>query len=117
MVVECGMIFVWNVFSAIHGVLNEALNCVSYVLLMLGFAPSEQRVAKVMPLFNHGDECLLNSCNPVSILPVFSKVSEKLMYKRLVAFENKQGILYKYKFGFKENFGTNQTLIISVDNS
>ena len=39
---------------------------------------------------------------PISILPVFSKIFEKIMYKRLLDFINKHKLLYKFQFGFKK---------------
>ena len=58
---------------------------------------------------------LINNYRPVSILPVFSKVFEKLMYCRLISFINKYKILYKYQFGFRAKHSTNMALILLID--
>ena len=58
---------------------------------------------------------LVNNYRPVSILPLFSKVLERIMCNRLVSFLEKFKILYKYQFGFRAKHGTNIALNILVD--
>ena len=83
--------------------------------LTQGIVPNELKIAKVLPLFKSGNAMLINNYRPISILPVFSKVLEKLMYNRLMSFINKHNILYKYQFGFRKNYGTNLALICVLD--
>ena len=83
--------------------------------LTQGIVPDELKIAKVIPTFKGGDDMLINNYLPVSILPVFSKVQERLMYNRLYSFITKHNILYKYQFGFREKHGINLALIVLVD--
>ena len=69
----------------------------------------------VIPIFKSGDTKVINNYRPVSVLPVFSKLLEKLMYNRLVDFANKHEILYKYQFRFRAKYSTNMALIFLVD--
>ena len=62
--------------------------------LSQGIFPQELKTAKVIPLYKSGDKKLMNNFRPVSVLPVFSKIYERLMYNRLIAFINKHNILY-----------------------
>ena len=80
-----------------------------------GIFPIELKTAKIIPLFKGGDTMLLNNYRPVSILPIFSKVLEKLMYNRLFSFLSKNKLLYKYQFGFRKGYSTNMALITLVD--
>ena len=80
-----------------------------------GVFPIELKIAKVIPIFKSGDTKVINNYRPVSVLPVFSKLLEKLMYNRLVEFVNKHEILYKYQFGFRAKYSTNMALIFLVD--
>ena len=43
-------------------------------------------------------------------LPGFSKLFERIMYRRLMSFINKHKLLYPNQFGFRENHGTNIAL-------
>ena len=72
-----------------------------------GIFPEELKTAQVVPLYKTDDPTLINNYRPVSILPTFSKVFERLMYNRLYAFINDNNILYKYQFGFRQKYATN----------
>ena len=72
--------------------------------LQQGVFPDQLKIAKVVPLFKGGDSMLISNYRPVSILPLFSKVLEKIVYSRVIEFVNQNEILYKYQFGFRENY-------------
>ena len=83
--------------------------------LAQGVFPKELKTAKVIPIYKSGD-CKTNSnYRPVSVLPVFLKVFERIMYNRFFSFLNFFDLLYKYQFGFREKHGTNMALIVLVD--
>jgi hypothetical protein len=46
---------------------------------------------------------MMSNYRPILILPVFSKILEKIVYNRLVAFVKKHNILSKDQHGFWEN--------------
>jgi len=54
----------------------------------------------------------LDACNyrPISLLSVFDKLFEKVMYNHLYQHLEYNNILYKYQFGFRKNHGTNLAL-------
>ena len=51
--------------------------------LQKGIFPDKLKIAKVIPVFKSGEESCLNNYRPISILPTFSKVLERIMYNRL----------------------------------
>ncbi len=68
--------------------------------LSQGIFADELKVANIIPLFKSDDPMLFNNYRPVSLLSIFSKIFEKVMYKRLVEFLEQQNILYDKQFGF-----------------
>ena len=58
---------------------------------------------------------LFSNYRPVSVLPIFSKILERLMYNRLLAFINKHDILYSYQFGFRSEHSPELALLLLVD--
>ena len=52
--------------------------------LLTGCFPDKLKIAKVIPLYKGYDKRLLNNYKPISVLPVFSKILERQMYKRLL---------------------------------
>ena len=80
-----------------------------------GHFPNELKIARVAPIFKSGNPFSFSNYRPVSILPVISKVFERVIYSRLLDFLNKHKIFYEYQFGFRENHNTNLALITLVD--
>ena len=58
---------------------------------------------------------LVNNFRPVFVLPLSSKILERLIYFRILGFFNKHSLFYKYQFGFRERHGTDIELIVLID--
>ena len=69
----------------------------------------------MLPLYKGGDSKLLVNYRPVSVLPVFSKLLERLMYKRITEFINENDVLYNLQFGFRKNHSTTIALTLLHD--
>ena len=89
-----------------------------YVLnlsLLNGYFPNELKIAQITPIHKSGENNLINNYRPVSLLSVFSKILERLMYDRVIGFIDKHNILHKCQFGFRKKYGTSLALIHLVD--
>ena len=73
-------------------------------------------MAKVIPIFKAGDPEQLQNYRPVSLLPVFSKIYEKIMFKKTMSFLNSQNILYKHQYGFRPKHSTIHPIIHLLNN-
>ena len=80
-----------------------------------GYVPYELKIANVVPIFKKGDATLISNYRPISVLPVFSKIFEKLVYSRLTKYIDKHNILTNYQFGFKKGYSTYMALTILID--
>ena len=69
--------------------------------LKRGEFPRELKVARVCPIYKGGNPMLFVQYRPVSVLPVMSKVLERIMYDRIYEFLKDLGALYSYQFGFR----------------
>ena len=49
-----------------------------------GCFPDSMKISRIVPIFKAGDKNTLNNYRPISILPQFSKVLEKLLENRLL---------------------------------
>jgi len=49
-----------------------------------GTVPDELKVAKIIPIYKSEDKKLISNYRPISVLPVFSKILEKVLYNRLL---------------------------------
>jgi hypothetical protein len=59
-------------------------------------------IAIVKPVHKKGNTGDDQKYRPISLLSVFSKIVEKLMYNRLMSFITKNNILNDYQHGFRE---------------
>ena len=81
-----------------------------------GVFPSELKFAIITPLYKAKDPMFFNNYRPISLLSVFSKIIERLMYNRLLNFINRHKIFNQNQFGFRNNHSTFMALIILVEN-
>jgi hypothetical protein len=101
-----------HVFPAIVKPLCHLINT-SFVE---GTVPKELKIAKVVPLFKSGDVMEISNYRPVSILPLFSKVFEKLMYNRLNGFLSDHNVICPNQYGFRKGHSTSMAVSLFVEN-
>ena len=65
----------------------------------------------MVPISEKGEKCNPGNYRPISILPVISKLFEKLVNIRVINFLEKNGILYEHQYGFRKGFNTILSLI------
>ena len=70
------------VVSVADEILLPLYHCIKLSFEMDIF-PNKLKVAKISPVFKKDDQCNLSNYRPISILTVFSKIYEKLMYNKL----------------------------------
>ena len=97
-------------------ILCEPISKVINKSLKLGTFPTLLKIAKVIPIFKAGSKALVSNYRPISLLPLVSKIFEKVMYNRLSLFFQQQKILYKKQFGFQKGKSTELALIDLVAN-
>ena len=110
----------WDTISAkvikttYHSILTPLTHVIN-LSLSTGVFPSELKIARIIPLFKAGDPMHFSNYRPVSVLPIFSKIFERIMYNRLLSFINKNKLLYNLQFGFRPGHSPNMALIYLVD--
>ena len=80
-----------------------------------GIFPKILKAAIVSPVYKKDDPQKLDNYRPITTLPVFSKIFEKLIYKRMYSFFLSKNVLYEKQFGFRQNHSTSHTINYSVD--
>ena len=66
-----------------------------------GIFPSEWKVAKVTPIFKKGANSDLNNYRPTSVLPILSKIFEKIIYQQVYDYLNENKLLSNNQSGFR----------------
>ena len=72
--------------------------------------PNSCKIAKLKPLFKKGVKTEPKNYRPISLLPLISKVIEKIIHDQTQEFLSKNNILYKFQSGFRKNHSTDSCL-------
>ena len=76
-----------------------------------GVFPNKMKIAMVVPIYKADNKSVFNNYRPISLLPQFSKILEKLFNARLDSFINKHYILSSSQYGFRFNMSTSMALL------
>ena len=90
--------FLQNIVHPLVSIINLSLSTDVF--------PESFKIAKVIPVFKADDPTPFSNYRPISILPAFSKLLEKVMFNRLAEFLNLHNILCSKQFGFRNNRST-----------
>ena len=78
---------------------------------LTGIFPQKLKVAKVVSIYKKSDPQDVSNYRPISLLPIFSKIYERLMYTRLYSFVTCNKIIYPLQFGFQQYTSVDHALI------
>jgi hypothetical protein len=80
-----------------------------------GIYPDDMKIARVVALHKKGHKYLPNNYRPISLLPCFNKIFEKLLCKNLLRYLESYELLYEFQYGFRKLFSTALALIETTD--
>ena len=92
-------------------IINDILAKIVNLSVTSGSDPSKLKKAKVIPVFKTEDETDANNYRPISLLSIFNRVFEKVMYKRMMHFINVKNILFSAQYGYREGFYTENAIV------
>ena len=95
--------------------ISEPLAIIFNSSFKTGTFPDLLKIAKVCPVFKDGSKQDISNYRPISILPSFSKILEKLVYVRLYNYVVKCNILTAKQFGFQPSHSCYMALLELYD--
>ena len=98
-----------------RNVLSGPLEILFNTSFTTGVVPDNFKLAKVIPVFKKGSQTNLSNYRPISLLSIFNKLLEKLMFSRLSDYLEKRQILYNRQFGFRSNHSTDHAVLSIID--
>ena len=84
------------------------------LLMIKGCFPDVLKIGKITPIFKKGNPEDIGNYRPVSTLPIFGKIFEKIIYKRIFSFAKSQNIINPNQFGFRKSHSTSHAVNFSV---
>ena len=74
------------------------------------------KIAKLKPLYKKGSKIEPKNYRPISLLPLVSKIFERIVHSQTQNYLDKHKILYKYQSGFRPLHSTDTCLTLLNDN-
>ena len=105
----------FNVIKHCFGELYGLLKYLFDLSLQSGVFPDLMKIAIVSPVFKTGDTADISNYRPISVLPCFSKILERVMYNRLYKYLTDQKILHPQQFGFRKGHSPEHAIAQLVD--
>lgn len=91
--------------------ITEPLQYICNLSFQTGTFPTRMKMAKIIPVHKGGTLNEVANFRPISLLPQFAKLLEKLFEKRLQKYMDKYNILNENQFGFQSNKNTTHALM------
>jgi len=86
--------------------LVEPLTCIINQSFDEGVFPEMCKKTKVIPIYKKGSSSQMENYRPISLLPILSKVFEKVFYNRLNSFCELNNVISNTQFGFRKGKST-----------
>ena len=98
--------------KASHKFLTKPLTHIINLSIKTCAVPDAMKIARVTPVFKGKgsmEEC--TNYRPISILPIFSKILEKVVNFQLMKYLTDNNVINTRQYGFQPNKGTNDALV------
>ncbi|XP_044766244.1 uncharacterized protein LOC123322364 [Coccinella septempunctata] len=79
--------------------------------LTSGTFPACLKISKVIPVHKKGDKYDLNNYRPISLVPIFSKILEKVVSNQIVEFLEENCLLTSCQYGFRKGKSTTDAIL------
>lgn len=104
-----------KILQLVKHIISKPLEIILNYSFSSGIVPDKFKIARVLPVFKSGLESDVSNYRPISLLSVFNRIMEKLVYNRLIKFVEKHDIIYKKQFGFRSFHSTEHAILSIVD--
>ncbi|CAG4937763.1 unnamed protein product [Colias eurytheme] len=104
-----------KLLKASRHILVPPITYICNMSLSLGIFPQALKKAVVHPVYKSGDRDSVNNYRPISVLPIISKILERIIYKQLLNYTNKYNIIARNQFGFRKGLSTEDAVSALVE--
>ena len=91
-------------------ILAKPIAKICNISISSGLFPSDCKIAKLKPLDKKGSKINPKNSRPISLLPLISKVIERIVYDQVDNFLRQNNILYNYQSGIRKYHSTDLSL-------
>ena len=91
-------------------ILARPISQICNLSIKLNSFPRICKIAKIKPLFKKGSKTDPENYRPILLLPILSKIIERIIHGQTQTFLSKNNILYRFQSGFWKNYSINTCL-------
>ena len=84
-------------------------------MLTTGIFQNAFKLSKVIPLYKKGVTSLLVNYRPISLLPIISKIFEKVIHDKLYEYFDKYNLLAEQQYGSRKQHSTEYAGVKLID--
>lgn len=99
-----------DILSIVSDLIAPVLVKLINLCFRVGVFPDCFKVGLIHPVFKKGEKNLASNFRPISILPILSKIVEKIMADQIVKYLNFYKLFTPCQFGFRKNLSTTDAL-------
>ena len=104
-----------KLLKMLQSILSAPLAHIFNCSFSTGVVPDKLKIARIIPIFKKGSKTQVSNYRPISLLSIFNKILEKLMYNRLINFLEKKQLIFHGQYGFRSNHSTSHALLLITD--
>ena len=101
--------------AKVVSVICKPLAHICNISFRTGVFPSRMKIAKVIPMFKSGKKTDVTNYRPISLLPQFSKILEKIVSYQNKQFFNRQQHLSSSQYGFRTKLSTSLAVMELIE--
>ena len=90
-----------SIFKKVSDIYIKPLTFFINMSIREGIVHEELKLAKVIPIYKGEDDQLIQNYRPISVLPFFSKIFEKIIFINVIEFLNENKLFYDCQFRFR----------------
>ena len=95
-----------KLLKEISDIISDELVYIINKSMKEGKIPLSYKESMIIPIYKKGNKEKPENYRPITIIPICSKVMEKVIFIRLLEYKNKNEIISKNQFGFRKNHNT-----------
>ena len=103
------------IIKRVQSEIVKPLTSIFNLSLSTGIVPDKLQIAKVIPIYKKSNVDVFSNYRPVSLLPCFSKILERLVFDRCTDYIDTNGILNDKQLGFRPKHSTYMAIAQLVD--
>ena len=104
-----------RVLKCLSNLISTPLELLYNFSISTGAVPDKFKVAKVIPVSKKGSPFTLSNYRPISLLPIFNQILERLICKRLTNFLETNNVFFNNQFGFRAKHCTTHAVLSIVN--